>query len=106
VHAAVVRDGLHFDVHALVRHLELHVTVAFLAGQDLGRHAECLGPEARRAVQVVGPAIDDEACETALVHDAALPSGFAMASASRQADAASKEAAAGSPGMAGIPATS
>src|SRR5262245_1200782 len=61
VHAAVVAHRLHFDVHALVRDLELHVAVAFLARQDLGRHAERLGPEARRAVEVVGAAVDDEA---------------------------------------------
>src|SRR6185503_5098445 len=69
VHAAVVVDRLHFDVHALVRDLQLDVAVAFLARQGLGRHAERLGPEARRAVQVVGAAVDDEARESALVHD-------------------------------------
>src|SRR5688572_23179050 len=71
VDAAVVIHGLHLDVQALAGHLELDVVVTFLARQRLGGQAERRGPETRSAVQVGGPAIDDEARQPALVHPSA-----------------------------------
>src|SRR6185295_15702748 len=69
VHAALVVHRLHLDVHALIRHLQFHVLVAFLARQDLGGKAKRTGPEMRRRLEVVRAAVDDESREPALVHD-------------------------------------
>ena len=68
MHAAGMRNRLHFHVQHRVWIDQPHVFLAFLAGQGLYGHSQRAAPELRSSPEIFCLTIDYEASQLALVH--------------------------------------
>jgi hypothetical protein len=76
VDTAWVINLLHLNFRVTGTRFQPPVPGVIAAGVPYCFQTQCVGPECRRLVEVIGLAVDNQATELALVHDGNLPALF------------------------------